>query len=1219
MSPETLQNRLSKLQSADDLRALFADLSYDADFSPVFLPSETKGDFAASEALAAPPQILSQSGDFKIIYAPLLDWKRALSSERLVISRLQNNFPRALWVFSDEAGQNWHLVNVKTAGKDVERDGVVIKRRSILRRISLQNGRRPGRTICERLLRLDLAQISPSLFGVTDLQIQAAHDAAFDVEGITATFFRGYRSVLGSLQKTLTPHFGDRQTAHEAALQTLNRLMFLRFLEHKSTRRDTDEAETYWLGDDPDFTFNLWRQYKSGGANDGFAAKWLEPLFFEAFNHPFPNAHKFAHLPPDVRTAFIKAPYLNGGLFRANPLDAHNDKIPDSFFALLFDKFGGKEPGFFEQFNFTISEDTPFDQEVAVDPEMIGHVYESLINLSEIEGEETDEAVSDARGDHGIFYTQRIEIDLMGRLVLGDYLFNHLSKNDKRRDARELILNWLFAYEDAEKLAADAAIAGAGWWDEINSLLRRISICDPACGSGAFLVGMLSICDDLQKRANSQLGFAETDYERAKRIIEESLYGVDVMPWAVHVAELRLWLQLVIENKLHPSQLKGAFPLLPNLGFKIRQGDSLVQSLGGETFGSVDKLRFPVSLRGQLTLLKGKKRAFFNGSQGESISKEEIERDEKRLFDDALVERRQILNRDIADLQKLQTDRDLMGDLQHGPKSQKEFSAEILKKTAQIEQAEAARQELRGLARPPFVWGLGFFEVFEGRADKAQRGFDIVIGNPPYVRQEKIAPPFLREENFAVAEWKKHKDAYKAELQRGVQDAWPLFFEGGKRKLDGKSDLYIYFFLHGLKLLSRDGAFAFITSNSWLDVGYGAELQEWLLRFGTTRTIFDNEVKRSFKSADVNTAVAILGRGGDDEKENQKQIARFVMWRVPFESATNALLWSEIEDATQRCIRAEFRLRVFEGGELWKDGADPDKPAVYTGNKWGGKFLRAPEIYDVILEKGKDKLVRLGSVADVRRGFTTGANEFFYLDADKAATWGIEKEFLRPVIKSPRDYYGISIGGSEVLMFWCRKTKDELQGTGALKYIEWGENQGFPDIPSLKPRKPWFRLNGPETPNLLWPSAFFERHIVYQCPPNYVADKVFYTISGDLPKATKAFLNSTIVSLCVEVEGYQLNHGGIFATTEWLNALPVWAQPDAELEAAYDELTQRPIELCSRELKKADRARLDWRVLQLLGFESKEALTELHSETARYVSGRIHKSGRAITQAGREE
>src|SRR5690606_4265427 len=147
---------------------------------------------------------------------------------------------------------------------------------------------------------------------------------------------------------------------------------------------------------------------------------------------------------------------------------------------------------FLERYNFTISEDTPLDQEVAVDPEMIGKVYESLVNVSE-------DGTADERSEAGIFYTPRTEIDLMCRLSLVDWLTNHLGEQHKslRYDA-------VFAFTEDEKQSADANLRQYNLWPQIQHLLNTLQVLDPSCGSGSFLVGMLIVLDDLHQRIDNE-------------------------------------------------------------------------------------------------------------------------------------------------------------------------------------------------------------------------------------------------------------------------------------------------------------------------------------------------------------------------------------------------------------------------------------------------------------------------------------------------------------------------------------------------------------------------------------------------------------------------------------------------------------------------------------------------------------------------------------------
>ena len=146
----------------------------------------------------------------------------------------------------------------------------------------------------------------------------------------------------------------------------------------------------------------------------------------------------------------------------------------------------------------------------------------------------------------------------------------------------------------------------------------------------------------------------------------------------------------------------------------------------------------------------------------------------------------------------------------------------------------------------------------------------------------------------------------------------------------------------------------------------------------------------------------------------------------------------------------------------------------YAGNKWGGKYLRAPDIFYTILEKGKGKLVELGKLADVKFRTKTGVNEFFYIDKEKEGKWKIENGFLKPVIKSPKESNQIlvDIHSLKLRLFMCGKSKEELKGSNALKYIEWGEKQKTKDgtkwcnVPSVSGRKNWYDISD-RRPSLL--------------------------------------------------------------------------------------------------------------------------------------------------------
>ncbi|MDO9580572.1 MAG: Eco57I restriction-modification methylase domain-containing protein, partial [Bacteroidales bacterium] len=298
---------------------------------------------------------------------------------------------------------------------------------------------------------------------------------------------------------------------------------------------------------------------------------------------------------------------------------------------------------------------------------------------------------------------------------------------------------------------------------------------------------------------------------------------------------------------------------------------------------------------------------------------------------------------------------------------------EIESLTTELAQTEAARKALSSAKEVPFVWDIAFVEIFDG--DK--EGFDIVIGNPPYVRQEMIAAPVVH--GVQVTDDKKE---YKAKLALSVYRAFPQFF-GYKvssntvaHKINAKSDLYIYFYLHGLSLLNGKGSFCFITSNSWLDVGYGADLQEFLLKHSHVKLVLDNQVKRSFANADVNSIIVLFSKPDDRMEWALEKTARFVMFRVPFEHILSPIIFDEIEEANERKATKEYRIFPIQQSKLLEDGCEiPEeeeigkaagpliKTARYIGNKWGGKYLRAPDIFFTILGEHGKSLCKFGSLA----------------------------------------------------------------------------------------------------------------------------------------------------------------------------------------------------------------------------------------------------------------
>ena len=924
---------LQQFQGTEPLKQLFwSELNYDRVNTQL---SRRGWADAVAGGLADDPLLLaSGANDFHVIYSRLTSDQLLMGLERPVVSKLLKDHPYALFLFSNSNQDQFHFLNVKYDDE--------VQNRRLFRRITVGPHERL-RTASERIALLDLAEISSVRQRVSPLDIQQRHDDAFDVEQVTEKFFRGYVAVFDRLQEILKKQTKDARWAHDYSLQFLNRLMFLYFVQRK-----------LWLNGDSDFLGSFWKAYKATTKKrDTFLSEWLSVLFFNAFNNNFHGG--FRYFPEEVKAALQLAPYLNGGLFRENEID-------QQFTFVLPDEPIRQTIDFFDSYNFTILEDAPLDKEVAVDPEMIGKVYESLVNVLT----ETDE-----RGDAGIFYTARTEIDLMCRLAIIDSLSLHLGPEHK-----PVLNELLFALEPDERTRADAQAATWGLWERIDGRLRDLTVVDPACGSGSFLVGMLYVLSDLQERANLQLRRQEDPFERKKRIIGQSLYGVNVMDWAVHVAELRLWLALIIDANMSVAELHvRREPLLPHFSFKVRAGDSLVDEVGGL---SVGRLRagedMPHAVKSSISRLKKEKLRFYNNDLSCAFrTADEVKKEELRLFREILDNRIKSLQDEIKSLRRklsgsAESQIRLDGSTESATPQMHVRLVEWQKREdslkRELDQITSARQALKPNKQPPFVWDIAFVEIFEG--DKG--GFDIVVGNPPYVRVENISDPHLNRENVDPENRKK----YREKLALGVYETYPEFFGltratgTAKHRLAGKNDLYVYFYFQSLGLLNSTGTLSFITSNSWLDVGYGSDLQEFLVSSCRLELVIDNQVRRSFSNADINTAITVIGAPDSNAKPSETLMTRFVMFSIPFVNALRANVWTEVSSTQTRATSSEFRVHPITQATLLADGLDHAKhPAVYVGNKWGGKYLRAPDIYWRALSKGRRRIKRLGDLCEV--------------------------------------------------------------------------------------------------------------------------------------------------------------------------------------------------------------------------------------------------------------
>ena len=515
------------------------------------------------------------------------------------------------------------------------------------------------------------------------------------------------------------------------------------------------------------------------------------------------------------------------------------------------------------------------------------------------------------------------------------------------------------------------------------------------------------------------------------------------------------------------------------------------------------------------------------------------------------------------------------------------------------------------------------------------KGFDCVVGNPPYTRQEEI------EELSEIG--------YKENL---IDQALSIN-DNKLAKISKRAGIHAYFFVHGYKFLKPGGRFGFVVSNSWLDVDWESGLQEFFLKHYKILTIIESKVERWFVDADVNTSIAILERC-DNEKERTENVVRFVQLKKALrhfipnaekDRDKEVKRLQEIDKLVKLILahtdyyeNEEIRIYPKSQEELWKEGYD-DESQKYTGAKWG-KYIRAPEIFFSIMERGKDLFVPLKEVADVRFGIKTGANEFFYCTEEEIETWGIEKEFWchkegrkwvpNYLIKSPRECKGTVVKPEDLKfrVLMIHKDKKELEGTNVLRYIEYGESKGFHERPTCKSRKRWYDLGEREFADNLWTEFYFMSHRTLNSTDVFESDK-FYNIiyqNKKLQKILCGYLNSMMFTLYRELHGFQsLGEGALKMPVYEVEKLPILnfsklsKSQHQKLSEAFDKLSHREIGSVFEELDagapdevaldkvKPDRRALDKVVFEILGLTEEEQL-EVYKAVVDLVKSRIAKA-----------
>jgi adenine-specific DNA-methyltransferase len=579
---------------------------------------------------------------------------------------------------------------------------------------------------------------------------------AFSVEKLSKEFFANYKNayedfvqfltgkryakkgskyaeqVVSGPNWQLTALFGkDEKQARDFVKRMMGRIVFLYFIQKKGWLSVKQGKE--WGEGNPDYLYDLFKKSKQ---KDDFYARELVPLFFTRLNNE--DSENIAREE--------RFPYLNGGLFDDTQDRKYNKlHLPEDVFERMFDTFNN--------YNFTIYEDAPDEHTVAVDPEMLGHIFENLLEDNK---------------DKGAFYTPKDVVHYMCKESLKAYLFahdkQHFFNNELARQSINKIIQQQELNEDERLFTEKNAF-------KIIDALDQVKICDPAIGSGAFPMGLLQEIFNAQIYLQELKGFkkAKTDADIKKHIIEESIYGVDIDAGAVDIARLRFWLSLVVDEQ-EPQPL-------PNLDFKIICANTLIP------LGQINSLDMDTKASLAVKELERIRHDFFNVS---SESKLNLERQFKKV------------QTDLLNLRELTT------------KDNYEFYTKLYGfnpfdfETAPCSWFDAS-------------WMFGVKE-----------GFDIVIGNPPYVDIKALKP----------------------EVVRTLFKLYPTAIN--------RINLYSIFIEKAYSLLNKEGTLSFIVPNSLLINDSYAKIRKHIVKDLQQLIKLPDSI---FENAIVETIILLVNRG----------------------------------------------------------------------------------------------------------------------------------------------------------------------------------------------------------------------------------------------------------------------------------------------------------------------------------------------------------------------
>lgn len=681
-------------------------------------------------------------------------------------------------------------------------NGELIKTETAPKRYTFLLGEsEPCRTAAERLFEL-ISKKKTSSIKLADVI------DAFSVERLNKEFFAGYKAQYNKFLQQLS----DNKQNHDYVKKLLGRLVFLQFLQKKgwmgvpASRSDRN-------GGDKNFLSKLVNNHSN---DKRLLSDVLEPLFFGILNTKIDERETF-FLKNKWNISLLKEfngiPYLNGGLFDKDRIDELDIDFPYSYFKELME--------FFSMYNFTIDENDPDDSEVGIDPEMLGHIFENLLEDNK---------------DKGTFYTPKEIVQYMCRQSIIQYLKTHEPDEQYIEPIEELINNGIIM-----PILQTQSIAS-----RFMQLLKNVKVCDPAIGSGAFPMGILYVLyhaiHHLQSYAEPHGNFDSTKTKRD--IIQNNIFGVDIEQGAVDIARLRFWLTLVVDaNEPEP---------LPNLDYKITCGNSQIcryslntpisdvfveyNRIGKEKAKKENKTWNDFTLENYKNLVVG-----YTEEHDDKNSLKATINEIKSCFKTTLakgdIKKRQSAEKKVYDYEAIP----LFGEplAKEDPIGYSKAKGE-LKKLVEKEKEILNNKKYEN----SFEWRFEYPQLLNEDGDFM--GFDIIIANPPYIKEGRMSKAFFEP----------YKDS-------------PYY--------KGKMDIWYLFACNGLDLLNSNGILCFIATNNWV-TSYGAsKLRDKVIKETRICNIVDFGAVMMFESASIQTMIMMFqkDRNSDDYSFDYRKLTAY--------------------------------------------------------------------------------------------------------------------------------------------------------------------------------------------------------------------------------------------------------------------------------------------------------------------------------------------------------